>query len=77
MSDSFPYPSSSTFPGHPASHRVFEHATKFGHVVGFLYSKSPLIRDIVDRVRCFRDHHSYLYVDDNPCSKGILNRNQS
>ena len=72
MSDSFPFPSSTAFPGHPASHRVFEHATKLGHVVGFLRSKSLLIRDLVDRVRCFRDHHTYLYVDDYPHSKGIL-----
>jgi len=32
MSDSFPFPSSTAFPGHPAPHRVFEHATKLGHV---------------------------------------------
>ena len=33
MSNSIPLPTSSSFPGHPVPLRVFEHATKLGHIV--------------------------------------------
>lgn len=62
------FPTSTSFPTHPVTHRVFEHATKFGHIV-FSFT-TDLIIDLVGCLCRVRYHNSYFRIDDNSYPKG-------
>lgn len=62
------FPTSTSFPTHPVTHRVFEHATKFGHIV-FSFT-TDLIIDLVGCLCRVRHHNSHFRIDDNSYPKG-------
>ena len=66
-----PPPISSTLPPSPIIERVFEHATKSGHIVT-TFSISHLTTGVMGRIRCLCHYYHDLLSYDRSNPKGIF-----